>query len=217
MNDRLAFPGGVYLLALPLILVLVAFPLNNLLTVTIFGGWSFVTCLFFFLNGFLIVAHEGLYDSVRRLRWLSLAGGIALGILFDVVDAAIGDVTFRTAGYVLLLAMKALGSWCWVLAIIGFSAQHLRFPVRLLGYANEAVLPFYILHPTVMLTLGLYMVQWPIPDLLKWVVIVISTFAICMGLYEFIVRRINLLRFLFGMKLLAKSPAVRPSEPLSAH
>jgi hypothetical protein len=217
MNDWLAFPGGVYLLALPLIFVLVAFPLDTLFTSTVFGGWSFVTSLFFFLNGFVLVAREGLYDSVRRLRWLSLAGGIAMGILFDVIDATFGEVTFGTAGYVLILAVKGLGSWCWVLAILGFSAQHLRVPIKLLGYANEAVLPFYILHQTVMLTLGLYIVQWPIPDLLKWVVIVVSTFVVCMGLYEFLVRRFNLLRFLFGMKPLVRTPAVLSADPVSAH
>ncbi len=49
------------------------------------------------------------------------------------------------------------------------------------------------------------MVQWAIPDLLKWAIIVPISFAIIMGLYE-LVRRNNILRFLFGMKLL-KPPA----------
>jgi glucan biosynthesis protein C len=69
-----------------------------------------------------------------------------------------------------------------------------------LKYANEAVLPFYILHQTVVVTLGFFIVQWTVPDGLKFFVILVGSFAISMCLYEFLVRRFNLLRFLFGMK-----------------
>jgi hypothetical protein len=173
--------------------------------------------LFFFLNGFLLVSHEALYDSVRRMRWFSLAGGIALGLFLDLLEATLVEVTYGSAALLPLVVVMVLGSWCWLLVILGFGAQHLRFPARSLGYANEAVLPFYILHQTAMLTLGLYIVQWPVHDFLKWLVIVIFTFAICMSLYEFLVRRINLLRFLFGMKLPARTPAAQSAPPVSAH
>jgi glucan biosynthesis protein C len=55
-------------------------------------------------------------------------------------------------------------------------------------------------------------VQWAIPDLLKWAIILVASFAIIMVLYEFLVRRFNLMRFLFGMKLRPKAPVVLPQE-----
>ena len=67
-------------------------------------------------------------------------------------------------------------------------------------YANEAVLPFYILHQTVLLRIGYFVVQWDIPDLLKFLIISSSSFATIVVLYEYLVRRVNILRFLFGMK-----------------
>ena len=51
-----------------------------------------------------------------------------------------------------------------------------------------------------LICVGYFIVQWPIPDFLKWVVILVLSFAVIMGLYEYLVRRINVLRFLFGMK-----------------
>ncbi|UCH58771.1 MAG: hypothetical protein JSV61_11200, partial [Anaerolineales bacterium] len=42
--------------------------------------------------------------------------------------------------------------------------------------------------------------QWTIPDLLKWVVILLLSFGVIMGSYEYLVRRYNVMRFLFGMK-----------------
>jgi peptidoglycan/LPS O-acetylase OafA/YrhL len=87
-----------------------------------------------------------------------------------------------------------------------------RISTILLKYANEATLPFYILHQTVIVGLGYFVVQWAIPDLLKFLFILSGSFLMVMVLYEFLVRRFNLLRFLFGMKLLPKAPVLEPLE-----
>jgi hypothetical protein len=60
--------------------------------------------------------------------------------------------------------------------------------------------------------LSFFIVQWAIPDWLKFVFILTTSFLVSVGLYEFLVRRFNLLRFLFGMKPFAKLPAARPRE-----
>lgn len=70
------------------------------------------------------------------------------------------------------------------------------------------MLPFYIMHQTVLLTVGYWVVRWDIPDLAKWIIIVGSSLTICLALYEFLIRRNNVLRFLFGMKSL--QPASLP-------
>jgi hypothetical protein len=77
------------------------------------------------------------------------------------------------------------------------------------------VLPFYVLHQTVLLAVGYFVVGWAIPDLLKYLVIAASSFALIMVIYEFLVRRHNLLRFLFGMKPLRPVPRspLRPPRP----
>jgi glucan biosynthesis protein C len=72
---------------------------------------------------------------------------------------------------------------------------------RFLAYANEAVLPFYILHQTVIITIGYYVVQWNIDIALKYLIIASTSFIVIMAVYELLVRRFNVLRFLFGMKI----------------
>jgi len=74
------------------------------------------------------------------------------------------------------------------------------------------VLPFYILHQTVILSVAYFVVQWAIPDLLKWLIVVPVSFAIIMLLYEFLVRRFNVMRFLFGMKPRPKAAVAQPQE-----
>lgn len=77
-------------------------------------------------------------------------------------------------------------------------AMQVRTPM--LDYANESVLPFYVMHQTILWVVGFYALDWAVPDLAKWAIILVSTFVTIMVLYEFLIRRINLLRVLFGMK-----------------
>jgi hypothetical protein len=65
----------------------------------------------------------------------------------------------------------------------------------------------------VIVAAGYFVLQWAIPDLLEWALIVAISFALIMTLYEFLVRRWNVMRFLFGMKPLPPRPAEGTIQP----
>jgi uncharacterized membrane protein len=113
-------------------------------------------------------------------------------------------------------AYFCLSAWCWLLTIFGFAFKYLNQDKPFIRYANEAVLPFYIMHQTVLLSVAYLVVQWAIPDLLKFLIILTITFSLVMATYELLVRRYNPLRFLFGMKLLPKPQPVLITEPRPA-
>ena len=98
-----------------------------------------------------------------------------------------------------------LASWSLLLAMIGFAKTYLTFTNAFNQYANEAVLPFYIMHQTALVCFGYFAVRMHMHDFFKWGIIVAVSFSICMGLYEFVIRKTDLLRFLFGMKTTAKA------------
>jgi len=212
LGDLFASRGAVYLLALPTILCLILTDGDSFLGNTEWGGGSILTHATFFLSGFLIVSHEGLQKNIQRFRWLSLALVVILmATLFSLMMA------FGETSDTLLIAVGrtlwGLWSWSWVLAILGFGLKHLNFNKPILSYANEAVLPFYILHHPVLLSVGYFVVQWAIPAAVKFAIIDAVSFVIIMALYEFAVRRFNVLRFLFGMKVLKQAA---PATALSA-
>jgi peptidoglycan/LPS O-acetylase OafA/YrhL len=216
LGDLLAAPGAIYLLALPTILCLILTDGDSFLGNTDWGGGSILTHATFFLSGFLIVSHEGLQKNIQRFRWLSLAlVVIVMATLFGLL-VAIGEPSSGTLLYALGRALWGLWSWCWVLAILGFGMKRLNFNKPILSYANEAVLPFYILHHPVLLSVGYFVVQWAIPAAVKFAIIDAVSFAIIMALYEFVVRRVNVLRFLFGMKPLAGFSVMSTGEAILA-
>ena len=173
------------------------------------GGWNIVTYLFFFIFGYLIFANPRIIEMVRKLRWISLGIGIIAGVcLFVIFLDEMADTTqyFGSPGFILGSFTQSLTAWGWLLAILGFGSQHLNRNNRFLNYANEAVLPFYILHQTVIITIGFYVVQWNIGIGLKYLIISTTSFIAIMLIYELLVRRINVLRFLFGMRLNKSHP-----------
>jgi glucan biosynthesis protein C len=195
----LARPGAVFLLAIGPMAML-AFLDPKTWGQRGFGGWPLFAYPFFFVYGFVIVASESLEAQIESQRWTSLAvaGGVLLTAL--VLWKTGGDPKYGTPRYALMQSVYALSSWCFILAFLGLARRNLGFTRPFLRYANEAVLPFYILHQTVILTIGFFVVRWAIPDLAKFVVIAASSFAIIVAIYEFSVRRCNVMRFLFGMK-----------------
>ncbi|NIU59509.1 MAG: hypothetical protein GWN67_24925, partial [Phycisphaerae bacterium] len=109
-----------------------------------------------------------------------------------VFPALIADWIYALLNY--------FSAWSWLLAILGFGMRFLAVDRPLLRYANEAVLPFFILHQTVLLFVGYFVMSWEIHDALKWVIVFIGSFIIIILLYLLLVRKFELLRFLFGMK-----------------
>jgi len=212
LGGFLAKPGAVYLLAVPGILLVPYMDPEGFLTRRGWGGWGLPPYIPFFLAGFLFVSHEGLQVRIRRQRWFSLAAGAVIFITAVAVAITQGDLVFGTRAYTLFFRLFTLFSWSFVLAILGFGMQHLTFNIPFLRYANEAVLPFYIMHQTVIICVGYFVVRWAIPDLAKFAVIAASSFAIITALYELLMRRINVLRFLFGMKVRSKAPSAQPTE-----
>jgi peptidoglycan/LPS O-acetylase OafA/YrhL len=208
LGDLLARSGTLYLVALPTVLSLALTGSDSFLGNTEWGGGSILSHATFFLAGFLIVSHDGTQKTIQRFRWLSLVLAVILMAALFSLMTAFGD---SASGALLALgrALWGLWSWSWTLAILGFGMKNLNFNKPILSYANEAVLPFYILHHPVLLTVGYFVVQWSIPATLKFLVIDALSFIVIMALYEFIVRRVNVLRFLFGMKPSFKSPVTQ--------
>lgn len=120
------------------------------------GGWGLPTHLLFFLAGPVIYSHHGLQDRIRRQRWLSLGAGLLLLLAVGVIAGGPGEEAFGTPEYALVTMLHSLASWCLVLGILGLGMQYLAVYRLFLGYAGPAVLPFYILHQSVILVVGYF-------------------------------------------------------------
>lgn len=212
LTGFLARPFAVVLLALPIVLQVSLLDPASRLGERAFGGWSLLCYTFFFVYGFMIASDAAMQQAIQRQRRLSLASGGMLVLVLLALWALYGEPSYGQPLFTLANAIYALSSWCWILAILGFGMKYLNFNTPRLQYLNEAVLPFYVLHQSVLVILGYFVVRWPLPAVIKWLIIAPTSFLIIVLLYKYLIHRVNLLRFLFGMKPLPASAVLRLGE-----
>ena len=109
--------------------------------------------------------------------------------------------------FVLFQLIMSIANWSWVVFILSLGARYLKFNNKVVNYGNDAVLPFYILHQTIILVVGWFVIPWDIGILPKYLIISVVSFVLIMALYELLIKRFNIVRFFFGMRL-KKKPSV---------
>lgn len=161
-----------------------------------FGGWSPLTYLVFFLIGYLLATDERYRIAIQKTRFISLGLSLLTVIAAYILLAEMGLPSTN----LFYLLIRVTNSWSWLLTFIGFASRHLNFNNRFLKYANEAVLPFYILHQTMIVVIGYFIKDWKWAVFPKYLFLAATSFILILTLYEFAVKRVSTLRYLFGMK-----------------
>jgi peptidoglycan/LPS O-acetylase OafA/YrhL len=151
--------------------------------------------------GYLLGGNDQFWERCEQYRFLflSLAVGSAVYLLADYWWHMNLPKQKGTALYV-YGSVNAIHIWCIILSAAGFAKKYLNFSNRFLQYANEAVYPFYILHQTLIVAFGYYVVQWSLPIVVKLPVLIVLCFASLYLLYNGIIKRFILTRILYGLK-----------------
>lgn len=89
--------------------------------------------------------------------------------------------------------------WTWILALLGYAGCYLQFSNSFLRYANQAILPWYILHQTLIVIFAVCLSALSISVEIEVSLLILFTVLGCAVGYE-IVRRIWLLKPFFGIK-----------------
>ena len=209
-GNFLALPGMFYLLALPVAWIMVSVDPRSIWGERSWGGWSLLGYIPFFLYGFILFSNAKLQESIKQFRWVSLVLAVTCTFFLARENAHYGSAVFGSRGYTIVNGLFGANAWLWSVAIFGWGMKRLNFQNRFLTYANEAVLPFYILHQTVLLSVGYFIVRWDIPAAAKFALISSGSFILIVAVYEYLVRRWNVMRVLFGMKVKTKAQTVNP-------
>lgn len=155
----------------------------------------------FLIYGYLIGWNVNLWEQIKRYRhiFLSIAISSYIAILFAYFIVWLDPVLKATWWAEWLGLIAAFNTWSAVLALLGYSAVYLNKPSARLSYLNDAVLPYYILHQTLIIVLAYWLTSFQLGPVLEPLIIVVATFAGCIAGYE-IIRRVSLLRPMFGLK-----------------
>jgi glucan biosynthesis protein C len=210
-------PWALFFLFLPISAASAIFEIIGLGGVRVMGGWDPISYLLFFSYGYLIFSNTRIQETIRKYTTTFLVVSLILTALY--VDSHFG-VNLKIPGvtrhdllnngaslplnhsvWIAVQALRGLLVWCWIIGLLGLGRRFLNFNNKFLVYANEAVLPFYILHHTIIYIIGFFIIQWSSGVGTKFFMISIASFVAIMALYEILVRRVSILRILFGMRI----------------
>ncbi len=200
-----AKPGAILLYALPLSLVLWAlipiFPHDF----SLYKDWAlFLFYLLFFFYGFLFCTDVRFWQAIDKQKGWMFGLSIALSIWWFVnaILKISGEPYSLTQ--LALTTLYCLTSLAYVLTLLGYAYKYLQSGSRFLSYSAEAWLPFYVLHLTVIVVLAFIVVQWDMEVWGKFLLLALLSFAVIMLIYEFVIKRVNVIRLLFGMPMKPK-------------
>ncbi|MEQ8470661.1 MAG: acyltransferase family protein [Marinoscillum sp.] len=158
----------------------------------------------FFFMGFITGKSPGIWNAIANHRRLYL--GLSLLSILIVNYVRWNDINFSGLneispifGYTYLFLLGA-NTWFWLLSALGYGKQYLNKPSKILPYANRAIYPFYILHQTIIIIIGYYVIQTEESILAKYIFVSTLSLVGSLAIYEFLIRPFRPMRFLFGVK-----------------
>ncbi len=207
--------GSIFYLALPLVLIEALLRPRWIGFQNLYDDWANVFLyLTYFIYGYIFGAERHLWRWIDRQKTVIISTAI-LGMSLLLALWLTGTVPQRgySPGYLIYQGFRGFNAWCWVVALLSLGRSHLNFSNSLLKYANEAAYPFYLLHQSVIVSVGFYVVQWQTGIPQKFILISAVSLCLTLGLYELLIRRTPL-RVCFGLKPLATATPDRsaPSE-----
>ena len=162
---------------------------------------NLLNSFFTLLLGYVLGQNPNFWAMLETHRKGYLGASIVFGtcmylfVHYPVFPIENDDFEFFVEGVV-----TRINAFSVILCIGGYAKHYLNYTNKSLVYANEAVYPFYILHQTILLIIGFYIVNLSWAWEIKLLIMMIGTFLGSLLIYHFLIRPFNLMRVLFGVK-----------------
>ena len=158
------------------------------------GGQNPFYFLVILIMGFITASYPTYQEMFNRIRFIAL---LALIILVPSWMMLIYHHQFD----ILTTLIRSLNTWFALIVILGYGNKYLNFSHKLLPYMNEAAFPVYIVHQSVLVMVGFFILKLRLGIYSEYLLIMGSTLVISLIMYEWIIKRTALTRGIFGVKI----------------
>lgn len=211
-------PGILYLLPAPIILIEFANQMTGAY-IPIFGGWSIITFIAYFIYGYFFASNLKFKKTIEKHGIPSLIIAILTGV--GLYLSFTYQVQLGETGFIILLSLLGVFySWSCLLTLFTLGSKFLNHNNRARKFLNELVMPFYVIHQTIIIVIGFFVLRLNIHFVAKYFIILSTSFVACVIL-TVIIKYINPLRFIFGMRwkkdLLKRKPKEMKEDEMDQH
>ena len=161
----------------------------------------FIFSITLVLYGYLLGGNTQFWETCEKYRRYFLGTAlVCIGILYYQYWWQMDLPKNDDARLYLYGFLNSIHIWTIILAILGFAKKYLNFSNSFLEYTNKAVYPYYILHQTVIVVSGYFVVQWQVPIAAKLLILLLICFLSIFTIHRFLIKPFGLIRVLFGLK-----------------
>lgn len=175
---------NIYIIIAMFILVWGGYYIGN------FGGFSLGKNIALYLLGYYVLSNKDVLTKLEKY-WILLMS-LFLASLFTLVFLYY-RYSYYGDGLVNFVA------WVGICSLIAFSMKFLNKGSKILTYFHKASFPIYILHQTILVIVGYYVLLYVEGLFLQVVLIIVASFVMTICLYE-IIKKIPGVRMLIGIK-----------------
>lgn len=196
--------------ALPFLAIRFTLSMEYPTTHALYDDWAnHANSLTILLMGFMFAKNENLWRAVDRvLPWAGALTVGSIGFLF-VVYSNLGWFENDTLALIARVD-RIVYAWAIILTLLGLARKFLTQDGPLRRYLTQAIFPYYILHQTIIVSVGFGIRDMGLDVWTEIGVIVVATVLGC-GLGYEALRRVPVLRSLMGLKW----GPVKPPAPIS--
>ena len=193
-------PGGTLMVGL--IFVVCAWVLGMVLPVnSVSTLWPAALYVLSFIAGVLLYSDPEIEQAIARD---GLAALVLAALCFVVEQILVTNNAVplpHSGGYVFTAILAGSFPWFGALGFLGITTRFFRFDNRTLRYLKEAAFPYFLLHMLVLSLFGyIILVHTSLPGIVQGMAIISCSALSLALLYEFLIKRYPVLRFLFGLK-----------------
>ncbi|MCY7357378.1 MAG: acyltransferase family protein [Rudanella sp.] len=204
VSQLISRPGGALSLVIILIISqLILKPFFPEETHSIFDDWAyFVKNLLLFWAGYVLVSRSEFAAILTAQRRIFLGATVFCTVLLYGSRAIWTDDTIDEIRWLNILYTINSDCLVWfsVLMTVACGYRYLNANHPILPHLTEAVYPFYILHQTVIVLIGYWVLKQTTLGVYDGFLFVsLSTLLVCVSLYWFLIRPFKLTRVLFGV------------------
>ncbi|MFS0864073.1 acyltransferase family protein [Fredinandcohnia sp. 179-A 10B2 NHS] len=172
---------------------------------------------FFFallLMGFITSSHQAYQEMFTKIRWKALLAVVILLPTWLVLLQYHQGYTRFSSIDILLTFLRTFLLWLTLIAILGYGQKYLNKKHKLVAYMNEAAFPVYIVHQSVLVVVAFFVLKARLGIYPSFILIMLLTVMLSFGLYEWVIKRISVLRWAFGVKM-KKSSVIKTDIHIS--
>ncbi len=197
---------GVFILAVPMIVCrLILKPIFQEYT-----DWAdFFVYIWPFIYGFIFMADTEFLDIIKGKMMLFLNVGVLSSALFIFLGSTDDQFVqaYLNPEYSWLHVATSLNAMLiaisWIMFFLGLFARNMNFNHSVLIPANMSILPIYVLHQSLIIVFGYYIVGLELDLYIKFLIIAFTAIPVSVVLYK-LIQTNNVTRFLFGLKPMAR-------------